>query len=329
VLRKARTHKYKERHKNAAGEWVYTYDEPAGQPSAPTIATSLKQFAAGQRDAMFKEYEGEVSKQEIAENYPDSSYEQEWINHVRDAARAGHVIPARALDNLHALEPHLVTSLFHDYERSIPADYVPPNVRQQNKEYSEGMRAARKAGKAAANKSAAGTVGDALRKARKGESAAGHKYESRTWNQSAGHWDYHYRAKDDPNNLSADHIFAIFNGNKRADIGHVYHYIEWASKESGQHQAVLMNRLDQTVYGIHWALRTGRLSGTTSRYLNALEGKELAKVVAAVMPHVHTSGDVPAVLQKMWGSDEKQKEMSAQLRALEFGESKALKAILK
>lgn len=178
-------------------------------------------------------------------------------------------------------------------------------------------------------KSAAGTVADVLSKARKGDQQAGHKYEARTWNNAAGHWDYHYRTKDDPKNLSADHIFAIFNNNKGAALRNISPYIEWAGKEGSKEQAGLINRLDATTYGMGWALQTGRLPGTIAKYLRDLQGKELAKVIAAVLPHVNVSGDVPAVLAKMWGSPEKQDEIMAQLREYDYGRIKALKAILK
>jgi len=151
---------------------------------------------------------------------------------------------------------------------------------------------------------------DVLRKAKKGEAAAGHKYEARTWD--GDHWVYHYK-KEPGQHMTADQIFAAFEQNKHVDSRHYGTYMEWAERETRPDQRPMIRHLDTVAYGTAWAVQTGRLPATIAIWIEMARGKELANIYAKIMPHASVSGDVPAAIMKLWGSPEKQQELQAQI----------------
>ena len=122
--------------------------------SGDNIERSLKRYISDERDQMFREAgkDSEFSRHDMDKLYPDHYFTPQYIQRITDWARAGYIVPNRALDALYEIEPRAFFSLRHDYPDSISPEYCNPTTRASNKAYTEDMRAARKRGKAAGSK---------------------------------------------------------------------------------------------------------------------------------------------------------------------------------
>jgi DNA polymerase-3 subunit beta len=96
--------------------------EPA-IPYEPAQPVTLAQYEQYIRDRAVND--GCIAE-DYAECYPDGSRLQDWIDWLDGCARSGAVLPAHVLgDILDRAGARVRFHFFHDYPRSIPADYIP------------------------------------------------------------------------------------------------------------------------------------------------------------------------------------------------------------
>ena len=76
-----------------------------------------------------------VSIAEVKREYPDSWWLQEWNEYIVESAREGQQTATRLVldDVISRLSFNVYDYLYRHHPRFVPADYMPPHVRELNR----------------------------------------------------------------------------------------------------------------------------------------------------------------------------------------------------
>jgi len=107
------------------------------------------------------------------------------------------------------------------------------------------------------------------------------------------------RKKTDPNAWRDDmRAYETLSGDGYLrELMHRAQRNEWGSQNS--------LRVDQAVYGIQWSRETGRITGEAENAIKRMTGPQMSELVSKVMGEMRVPGDVPGILNRMFGEAEK------------------------